>query len=167
MQLREYKGRALVSAEKDMREDKKSTDMSSLEDDPSSLKRSELDGLTKWLSDKLKGMAASVSATTRLDRHPCVVTVEEMAAARHFIRTQSQQLNEERRYALLQPRLEVNPKHPLIKKLHGLIATDPELADMLAKQLFANAMVGAGLVDDPRTLVTSINELLQRALDKH
>lgn len=34
-------------------------------------------------------------------------------------------------------------------------------------QLFANAMVGAGLVDDPRLLLTSMNDLLTRALEKH
>lgn len=167
VQLREFKGKYLVSAEKDMREDTKSIDLSSFSDDPSALKRSEINELTKWMGDKLKGLAASVHATTRLDRHPCVVTVEEMAAARHFIRTQSQQLSDDRRYALLQPRLELNPKHPLIKKLYGLTKTNPELAEMLSKQLFSNGMVGAGLVSDPRTLVTSINDLLERILEKH
>lgn len=76
-----------------------------------SLKRSEINELTKWLQDKLKGKAYTVSATTRLENHPCVVTVEEMAAARHFIRTQSHQMSEDRRYALLQPRFELNPKY--------------------------------------------------------
>jgi len=28
-------------------------------------------------------------------------------------------------------------------------------------------MVGAGLADDPRTLLTTINELLVKALEKH
>lgn len=62
------------------------------------------------MKDKLAGKASTVNATTRLENHPCVVTVEEMAAARHFIRTQSHQLSEERRYALLQPQLEINPR---------------------------------------------------------
>lgn len=74
------------------------------------MKRSEIDELTAWMKDKLSGKASSVNATTRLENHPCVVTVEEMAAARHFIRTQSHQLSEDRRYALLQPQLEINPK---------------------------------------------------------
>ena len=30
-----------------------------------------------------------------------------------------------------------------------------------------NAMVGAGLVEDPRTLLTSMNELLTKALEKY
>jgi len=52
----------------------------------------------------------NVRATGRLETHPCVVTVEEMAAARHFIRTQAHNMSEEARYTLLQPQLELNAK---------------------------------------------------------
>lgn len=62
------------------------------------------------MKEKLHGKCYAVHATTRLDAHPCVVTVEEMAAARHFIRTQSHQVPEDKRFALLQPQLEINPK---------------------------------------------------------
>jgi TNF receptor-associated protein 1 len=41
------------------------------------------------------------------------------------------------------------------------------LSHVLMLQLFANAMLSAGLVDDPRTLLTSMNELLTLALEKH
>lgn len=58
-------------------------------------------------------------------------------------------------------------RHPIVKKLHKLTTADPELAELLAKQLFANSMVGAGLVDDPRVLLTSMNDLLSKALEKH
>lgn len=164
MQLQQFKGYKVVSVEKDMRDDKAANDLTNLGDD--SLKRSEIDDLVKWVKDLLPGKAGTVIATTRLDTHPCVVTVEEMAAARHFIRTQSHQLSEERRYALLQPQFELNPKHSVIKKLYQLKTSDPELAILLAKQLFANSMVGAGLVDDSRVLLLSMNELLTKAFDK-
>lgn len=35
------------------------------------------------------------------------------------------------------------------------------------QQLFSNAMVLAGLVEDPRTVLTTMNELLELALEKH
>ncbi|KAK4881855.1 hypothetical protein RN001_005174 [Aquatica leii] len=165
MQLQQFGGYKLVSVEKDMRDDKAASDLANLGED--SLRRSEINELTKWMQDILKGKAFAVNATSRLESHPCVITVEEMAAARHFIRTQSHQISEDRRYALLQPQLEINPSHPIIKKLYKLMNTDIELANLLTKQLFANSMVGAGLVDDPRTLLTSMNDLLSRALDKH
>ncbi|KAJ8958321.1 hypothetical protein NQ318_017467 [Aromia moschata] len=165
MQLQQFNGYKLLSVEKDMRDDKAANDLTNLGED--SLKRSEINDLSKWIKGKLSGKVASVNATTRLENHPCVVTVEEMAAARHFIRTQSHGLPEDRRYAILQPHLEINPRHPIIKKLHKLMSSDPELGELLAKQLFANSMVGAELVEDPRILLTSMNDLLTKALDKH
>ncbi|CAG9859430.1 unnamed protein product [Phyllotreta striolata] len=165
MQLQQFKGNKLVSVEKDMREDKQAIDLTNLGDD--SLKRSEINDLTAWIKDKLGDKVAAVNATNRLESHPCVITVEEMAAARHFIRTQSHNVPEDKRYSILQPRFELNPKHPIIKKLHKLTGENPELAELLAKQLFANSMVGAGLVDDPRILLTSMNDLLAKALEKH
>lgn len=133
MTLQQFKNYKVVSVEKDMRDDKKAADLTNLGLD--SLKRSEIDELTKWLKDKLAGKAATVSATNRLENHPCVVTVEEMAAARHFVKTQSHQVPEERRYALLQPQFEINPKHPIIKKMYKLMASDRDLAELLAKQV--------------------------------
>ncbi|CAG9764608.1 unnamed protein product [Ceutorhynchus assimilis] len=165
MQLQQFQGYKLISVEKDMRDDKTASDLTNLGDD--SLKRSEINELSDWLKDKLTGKVTAVNATTRLESHPCVVTVEEMAAARHFIRTQSHGLPEDRRYAILQPQFEINPRHAIIKKLYKLKNSDPELGELLAKQLFANSMVGAGLVEDPRVLLTSMNDLLAKALEKH
>lgn len=82
-----------------------------------SLKRSEVEALVPWVKKTLAGMVQNVRVTKRLDAHPCVVTVEEMAAARHFIRTQSHLMNSESRYALLQPQLELNPRLVLINPL--------------------------------------------------
>ncbi|XP_044761878.1 heat shock protein 75 kDa, mitochondrial [Coccinella septempunctata] len=165
MQLQQFKGYKLISVEKDMRDDKEASDLTNLGED--SLKRSEINELSDWIKEKLSGKATTVNATTRLENHPCVVTVEEMAAARHFIRTQSHQLSEERRYAILQPRLEINPRHAIIKKLYKLMKENPQLAELLVKQLFINSMVGAGLVEDPRVLLVSMNDLLEQALEKH
>ena len=75
-----------------------------------SLKRSEIEALIPWVKTTLGTKVQNVRVTKRLDAHPCVVTVEEMAAARHFIRTQSHLVDEENRYALLRPQLELNPR---------------------------------------------------------
>ncbi|KAK7794537.1 hypothetical protein R5R35_009660 [Gryllus longicercus] len=165
MQLRQFNQFSLTSVEKEMRQDKESDDLSTLGSD--SLSQSEVGSLMPWVKQVLAGKVHSVRVTKRLDAHPCVVTVEEMAAARHFIRTQSHQIPEESRYSLLQPQLELNPRHPIIKKLNSLRTSNPKLAELVIKQIFANSMVAAGLMEDPRTLLTSMNELLTIALEKH
>ena len=51
-------------------------------------------------------------------------------------------------------------------KLHKLKNENSPIATLLAKQLFANAMVSAGLLDDARPVVANMNELLTLALEK-
>ena len=131
------------------------------------LKESELSDLTSWFQGQLGTKASKVKTTKKLHSHPCVITVEEMAAARHFIKTQGANFSEEQRYNILQPQLEINPSHPIIKKLSEIRKTNPKLASLVAEQLFANALVSAGLVEDPRTILNSINDLLTLALEKH
>ncbi|XP_054263099.1 heat shock protein 75 kDa, mitochondrial isoform X2 [Macrosteles quadrilineatus] len=165
MQLRSFDKFQLTSVEKEMRQDKEAEDLTDLGAD--SLSRSEIDNLVKWIETTLKSRVFGVKVNKRLESHPCVVTVEEMAAARHFLKTQAHQMEEEMRYSLLQPRLEINPRHPVIKKLSVLSTTNPELAELVTKQLFSNAMVGAGLILDPRTVLSNMNQLLTLALEKH
>jgi TNF receptor-associated protein 1 len=131
-----------------------------------SLKLTEQTDLTDWIKVTLGQKAAKVKTTSKLESHPCVVTVEEMAAARHFIKTQGTNFSEEQRFTILQPQFEMNPSHPLIKKLNGLRTSNPQLAILVAEQLFANSMVSAGLVEDPRTMLKTMNELLEQALEK-
>ena len=95
------------------------------------------------------------------------IAVEEMAAARHFVKTQGSNFSEEQRYNILQPQLEINPDHTIMKKISELKTSNPKLASLVVEQLFANSMVSAGLVEDPRTILESMNELLSLALEKH
>ena len=78
--------------------------------------------LISWLSASLSGKAAKVKITKKLEAHPCVITVEEMGAARHFVRTQFQSIPEEQRYQMLQPQLEINPKY-LVLVLVSVLAS--------------------------------------------
>ena len=165
MQLQQFDNKRLKSAEKEMREDPK--DDQPAEEGKDTLDNAASDSLSDWMKTQLGTKAAKVKITRRLESHPCVVTVEEMAAARHFIKTQGTNFTEEQRYNILQPQLEINPSHEIITKLATLRTSNPKLASLVTEQLFANAMVGAGLVEDPRTILRSMNDLLSEALSKH
>lgn len=108
MNLRQFLGKNIVSVEKAMHFDEKADDLKDLGAD--SLQQLQVNNLIDWIRSQLAGKVADVKATTRLNEHPCIITVEEMAAARHFIRTQGHQMAEADRYAILQPKLEINPK---------------------------------------------------------
>lgn len=120
-----------------------------------------------YMKKALDKKAFEIKTTTKLESHPCVITVADMSSARQFIRMQSSKISEEMRYTILRPRLEINPHHPIIKKLSQLVTTNEKLATLLTEQLFTSAMVGAGLVEDPRVLLTTMNDLLVAALEKH
>jgi hypothetical protein len=64
--------------------------------------------------------------------------------------------------------LEVNPRHAVVIALHALAArADAEpavaapLARLVAEQLLDNALIAAGLVDDPRSMLPRLAALLE------
>ncbi|XP_064490190.1 heat shock protein 75 kDa, mitochondrial-like [Ornithodoros turicata] len=157
VQLQQFNRKNVTSIEKEMRRDVEKTEKVS----------DEVTEVADWLKTELSPMVHKVKVTKRLQNHPCLVSVEEMAAARHFVKTTFQSFSEEQRYKLLEPTLEINPEHAIIKKLQTLKSDNPELAKKLARQLFHNAMVAAGLVDDPRKVTVELNDLLTLLLERH
>lgn len=178
MQLQRYKGHPLVSAEKEMREDGGSREEAAVgEGGGETMSLEDMRAVAEWARGVLRGRADQVAWTGRLERHPCAVTVEEMGAARHYLRTQAQHAHtsgpaaadedeELKRCALLRPRLELNPRHPLVVHMARLMRQDPPLAELLVRHLFSGAMLQAGLTPDPRPLLPDMLHLLNQLLDK-
>ncbi|XP_074651114.1 heat shock protein 75 kDa, mitochondrial-like [Tubulanus polymorphus] len=136
------------------------------EKDPNSLSSEEADGLQSWLRVILGTKVKDTKITHKLVTHPCILTMEQMSAARHFLRTTLADRSEEEKNRLLQPIMEINPTHPVIKKLYKLRTTDEDLAKLVALQIYDNAMIAAGLLDDPRVMLNRLNDLLIKSLEK-
>jgi molecular chaperone HtpG len=64
------------------------------------------------------------------------------------------------------PNLEINPDHPMIGRLEKMRHTDAALAAEVAEQIFDNALVAAGLLEDPRAMLNRLNSLLEKVLTK-
>jgi len=123
-----------------------------------------LSGLSAYVQASLGAKVKEVRLTRRLASHPCVLQVKEMGAVRHFLRTSLADKTEEERLKLMEAVLELNATHPLIVRLGALRHTDSRLADLLCQQLLDNAMTTAGLLQDPRSMVSRLNELLTLAV---
>ncbi|XP_065747935.1 heat shock protein 75 kDa, mitochondrial [Phocoena phocoena] len=168
LHLREFDKKKLMSVETDIVVDhykeEKFEDSSPAGD---RLSEKETEDLMAWMRNALGSRVTNVKVTLRLDIHPAMITVLEMGAARHFLRMQQLAKTQEERAQLLQPTLEINPRHTLIKKLSQLRDSEPDLAQLLVDQIYENAMITAGLVDDPRPMVSRLNHLLIKALDRH
>jgi molecular chaperone HtpG len=62
--------------------------------------------------------------------------------------------------------LEINPAHPIMARLATMQQKDAALAASVAEQILDNARVAAGLLEDPRTMLTRLNQLLEKVLTK-
>ncbi|XP_025084764.1 heat shock protein 75 kDa, mitochondrial-like [Pomacea canaliculata] len=164
MNLAQYDRKNLRSIENELHDDKENTDTVDTSD-LHSLSKEDAESLKDWLKGVLLNRVNNIKMTRRLESHPCVITVQEMGAARHFLRTTLADKSQEERLRLLQPTLELNPSHSLVKKLSKLKSSDPQLAEMLAQQLYENAMINAGLIEDARLGMERLHHLLDRALE--
>ncbi|KAK7799040.1 hypothetical protein U0070_020050 [Myodes glareolus] len=168
LHLREFDKKKLISVETDIVVDHyKEEKFEDTSPAAERLSEKETEELMAWMRNALGSRVTTVKVTFRLDTHPAMVTVLEMGAARHFLRMQQLAKTQEERAQLLQPTLEINPRHTLIKKLSQLREREPELAQLLVDQIYENAMIAAGLIDDPRPMVGRLNDLLVKALEKH
>jgi HSP90 family molecular chaperone len=64
------------------------------------------------------------------------------------------------------PDMEINPDHAMMVQLEKARQGDADLAKQIAEQVFDNAMMAAGLLEDPRAMVGRINALLEKLLAK-
>ena len=56
--------------------------------------------------------------------------------------------------------VEINPDHEIIVGIHKLKDTDPVLAKVLAEQVLDNCLVAAGLLDDGRSMLPRLNDIM-------
>jgi len=61
---------------------------------------------------------------------------------------------------------ELNPKHNLVVSISRLKENDPELAQLIVEQLFDNACIAAGVLEEPRAMLPRINQLLAATVRK-
>jgi len=169
--LKKYSGRTLVSAETSTinldNNDEAKTDTNTDSKTDSKLSVTDSDELCGWLSQILDKKTKSIKVTNRLSDSPAIVTDHESGALRRMLKMVDQsgapKLND-----LPPQNLEINPSHPIIISLFSAMKANPEneVNKLIAEQLFDNALVAAGLIDDPRMMLNRLNEILVATLKK-
>ncbi|EUB59404.1 Endoplasmin [Echinococcus granulosus] len=131
--------------------------------------------LTDWLKDKgLSGKIKDAKISQRLESSPCALVADEYMVSGNFQKvilaqayatsdsaTNSYYLNQKHT-------LEINPRHPLIKKLNELVQIDPD--DEVAKEntllLFDTAVLRSGyIMQDLSGFAERIERELRKNLD--
>lgn len=155
--LAEFEGKRLVSA-----------DAAELnipapsKDGVESLSYDQIRDLTGWLKEVLGDKVSEVRESSRLVESPAIVLdLDGMmtGSMQRFMQTLNGELGEMGRKVL-----EINPGHALIKRLLTLREEDEALAGIVAEQVLDNALIAAGLVQDPRLMVDRIYRIMEQSL---
>lgn len=153
--LENFSGKKLVAADRaDIEMDEMPAAGERLSDDRAAT-------LTQWMGEVLDGRVASVVVGKRLVASPVVALTPKEALApqmRAMMKAMGQELPEPL------ATLEINPSHPLVRKLAELQAAKPDLASAVATQLADQALLAAGLVDNPQAVAARMTELLERVI---
>jgi len=132
------------------------------EEGSDALSQTDADGLFAWLKAELPEIR-EVALSSRLAESPAIVVGHESASMRRMMG-----MMEAGRAPELPPqKLEVNGRHPIIRNLAVVRETKPEVAKMVARQVFNNALITAGLLDDPRTIISNLNDIMADTLQSH
>ncbi|HZJ16134.1 MAG TPA: molecular chaperone HtpG [Chthoniobacteraceae bacterium] len=153
--LREFDKKRLVAAEKaDLKLDKEATGLSA---DEARL-------LANFIKETLGQRVGEVRTSKRLVGSPAVI-VDSDKHMTSSMRRVMKMMNREGDASLeAAPDLEINPDHAMIVRLEKARHADKPLAEQVAEQIFDNALVSAGLLEDPRAMLARLNSLLERVL---
>ncbi len=122
--------------------------------------------LAHWLKETLGDKVNEVRASQRLVESPAVVVDADKfmtANMRHIMKAMKQDGPE---LPAARHDLEINPAHPIMARLDAMRQKDAALAGSVAEQILDNARVAAGLLEDPRAMLTRLNQLLEKVLTK-
>lgn len=137
---------------------------------PPKLSDAAVKALSSWLmSTALPKRLKAVKASTRLVNTPAVITDHESSSVRRMMRMldmQQRDAEAPRAEESMLPKqtLEINPGHPVICRLHALSRSQPDVAVLVAQQLFDNTLLAAGLMDDSRTMLPRLTALMETLL---
>ena len=151
---REFDSRKLIAA------DHADVKLSDLPRPEGALGEAAVQELTGWLKTTLGERVAEVKASDRLVDSPILAVNADRFTSPHLRRVMKA-MNRPGADSPLRVNLELNPRHAVIRRLHEMHTANPERAQLVAEQLLDNALIGAGLLDDPSAMVARLNKLLE------
>ncbi len=163
MGLVDFKERKLVSvdsAELDLAE----VGAAAEADEPAkeALEADSFGALTERVKATLGGRVSDVRASKTLVGSPARLVSQDESSNRYMFRI-NRLLDQE--YELPVKALELNPRHPLMHNLSGLIAAGgaDDLVDAVAEQVFETALLQDGIHPDPSSMADRLTLLMQAA----
>jgi len=157
--LREYEGKKLTSA-----------DAANIEIPPDKNKEKpvlspdEIKNLSMWIKDTLGDRVSEVRETKRFMKRPAIIVNPNdsiTTSMRRIIKASGSDLGGEEKKVL-----EINPNHPImttVKKLRDG-KTDKSFLQSCVEQIYDNALLESGHIEDPGAMAKRIYSIMERSL---
>jgi molecular chaperone HtpG len=132
---------------------------------PESLSEEATQALCAFIKEQLGSEVSEVAASDRLVGSPAmIVNGDKMMTAqmRKMMKAIQQKAGGPDLGSEPPVKLQVNPRHPLVKNLAALRDSDSELATLISRQILDNARLAAGLLEDPSTLLQRNYTILEK-----
>jgi molecular chaperone HtpG len=117
--------------------------------------------LAAWLKETLGDRVAAVKASGRLVDSPALALSADKLMSPHMRRLMKAMKVEGAEDTPPRVELHFNPRHAVIKHLAAARDAKPEVAKLMAEQVLDNALIAAGLLDDPQKMIARIYKLLE------
>ncbi|MDD3179363.1 MAG: molecular chaperone HtpG [Opitutaceae bacterium] len=117
--------------------------------------------LAQWLKETLGERVADVKSSDRLVDSPALATNADKMMPAHLRRMMKAMKKDGEADEPVRVNFEINPRHCIIQRLAAIRTTTPDRARLVAEQLLDNALIAAGLLDDPSKMVARLNKLLE------
>jgi molecular chaperone HtpG len=116
--------------------------------------------LTTWLKEALGGRVAEVKPSDRLVDSPAMAINADKFMSAHM-RRMMKAMDKEGADTPIKVNLEINPRSAVMKRLFETHTAAPEKAKLVAEQILDNALISAGLLEDPTRMVARLYKLLE------
>ena len=119
-----------------------------------------LNSLCPWFKEVLgEDKVSEVSSGERLVDSPAVALNSDKMLSSNMRRIMQSMGQEEPQVP--QVKIQINPRHKVIKTLAELKDSSPDLAKMVALQIYDNVMMAAGLLDEPKDMLKRMYSLME------
>lgn len=151
--LPEFKGKKLVSV------DRGEIELDDIVTEGEELGKEETEKLIEFLEKELSERIEKVATSGRLIDSP-VAALTPKEAPNAQMRSMMQAMGQD--MPAPKATLEINTRHEVIQGLSKLVESDEETAQLVAQQLTDNALLAAGLLENPHQMAARMNQLIAK-----
>jgi TNF receptor-associated protein 1 len=151
--LPEFKGKKLVSV------DRGEIELDDIATEGEELGKEETEKLIKFLEKELSERIEKVETSGRLIDSP-VAALTPKEAPNAQMRAMMHAMGQD--MPVTKATLEINTRHQVIQGLAKLVDSDEDTAQLVAQQLTDNALLAAGLLENPHQMAARMNQLIEK-----